>query len=33
MRVVRRVNTNMDKFVADNIDMSGVDFKDVSVGH
>jgi len=32
MRVVRRVNTNMDKFVADNVDMNGVDFEDVSWG-
>jgi len=32
-RVVRRVNTNVDEFVIDNIDMSNVDFKDVSMGH
>jgi hypothetical protein len=31
--VVRWVNTNMDEFVVDNIDMSDVDFKDVSMGH
>jgi len=32
-RVVRWVNTNMDEFVADNTDISDVDFKDVSVEH
>jgi hypothetical protein len=32
MRVIRRVNTNMDKFVADNVDMNGVHFEDVSWG-
>jgi hypothetical protein len=32
-RVVRRVNTNVDNFVVDNMDMSDVDFEDVFVGH
>jgi len=32
IRVVRRVNTNMDEFVANNTNMSDVDFEDVSVG-
>ena len=29
-RVVRRVNTNVDEFTADNMYMNDVDFKDVS---
>ena len=32
-RVVRWVNTNMDKFMADNVDMSDVSFEDVSMRH
>jgi hypothetical protein len=32
-RVVRQVNTNIDAFVADNTDMSDVDFEDVSIRH
>jgi hypothetical protein len=28
--VVRQVNTNVDKFVADNADIRDLDFKDVS---
>jgi len=32
-RVVRQVNTNMDEFVANNVNISNVDFEDVSVGH
>jgi hypothetical protein len=32
-RVVMRVNTNVDMFVADNANMSNVDFEDVSVRH
>jgi hypothetical protein len=30
--VVRQVNIDVDEFVADNIDMSDVTFKDMSVG-
>jgi hypothetical protein len=33
MRVVRRVNTNVDEFVADNANISYVDFEDVFTGH
>jgi len=29
---IRRVNTNVNDFVADNMDMSDVDFKYVSMG-
>jgi hypothetical protein len=32
-RVVKRVNTNVDEFVVDNMDMSDVDFKYMSMGH
>ena len=32
-RVVRRVNTNVDEYVADNMDTSDADFKYMSVGH
>jgi len=32
-RVVRQVNTNMDAFMADNTDISDVDFEDVSMRH
>jgi len=32
IRVVMRVNTNMDEFVANNMNMSDVDFKDMSMG-
>jgi hypothetical protein len=31
--VVRRVNTDMDEFVANNIGMSDVDFENVFMGH
>ncbi|KAL9337650.1 hypothetical protein Peur_069419 [Populus x canadensis] len=30
-RAIRRVNINVDEFVTDNMDMSDVDFEDVSV--
>jgi hypothetical protein len=32
-RAIKRVNTDVDKFVYDNADMSDVDFKDVSMGY
>lgn len=32
-RIVMQVNTNMDKFVANNTNMSNVDFEDVSIRH
>ena len=32
-RVVRRVNTNVDEFTADNMDMSNNDFENVFMGH
>jgi hypothetical protein len=31
--VVRRVNTDVDEFVADNVGMSDIDFEDVFMGH
>jgi hypothetical protein len=31
--VVRWVNINVDEFVANNINMSDIDFKDVFLGH
>jgi hypothetical protein len=30
---IKRVNTNMDEFVVDNVDMNDVDFEDVFVGY
>jgi hypothetical protein len=32
-RVVRQVNIVVDEFVANNMDISDVDFDDVSMGH
>jgi hypothetical protein len=32
-RIVRWVNIDVDEFVADNVNMSDVDFEDVSLGH
>jgi hypothetical protein len=31
MRAIRRVNTNVDKFMVDNANISDVDFEDVFV--
>ena len=33
MRAVRRVNTNMDKFMVNNADINDVDFDNMSMGH
>jgi len=32
-RVIRRVNTDVDEFMADNANLSNVDFEDVSIKH
>jgi len=32
-RAIRRVNTNVDEFMADNANMSNIDFEDVSMEH
>jgi hypothetical protein len=32
-KVVKWVNIDVNKFVADNTDMSDVDFEDISLGH
>jgi hypothetical protein len=32
-RVIRRVNTDVDEFMADNANLSNVDFEDVSIEH